>query len=953
MDFLQVKTQIPQPNMLKRFILSKMMITSFGLIFFCTVSYAQVKETSQKKDVQVNQIMLLYNQQKWEEGKRLADESLQKTPKDSDLRMMAGKYYLHKKQYDKARYELAKSLEYGSANTESKQMLIAVETESERYSSAICYINELLEVNPYGKELWRKKIDLYRISGNQVEADRLLKRISQIYPNDPEISKDLSYIIEQRTVEVSRSGKIDKTIELARQTVEDQPNQQELYFPVIDNYIKAGDFSNALAYTDRALNHFPKDEGFVKKKLAILEHEDRYSELLGFLNAEMKNDASGNLRNLYNYYLLEAARNAKESDPVTLYGKIFDASPGNTEAFNYVFSELFSQAQYEEAIHLLNRRRNSVGPSKELDLKELNMYKSMQNLPKVSSFTKELFKRYPDDADLRESYVTLTLKSAKNSMDEGKINTAIADWKEAIQYGDQEAINYARIGMYNAYQSSKQYPEAIAVLDEMLIDDPENLDLIMKKSDLYNKQGSYDYALTIYEQILEKTSGEERSRLQNGYSEIASPLVKNFREEYKLIEARKLCERWLVIDNHNQEALIAITNISYQLQDYDAMLAYSQTAVEFYTDDIPFKIKLAEAMSHKKERLGDSWELLHNQVIITPFHQPLLNTFNSTSEEYAEDLIKNKEHANALAVIDTALHYKENNKALKYLKGRAYEGLKVYDSAYYYQKFYEPAPLEFDEFKQHLDYLAQRSYQNTLGISHLNSRFGDNNMLITISSIEYSHKNSNGAMFTGRLNYAGREEGQGVQGLIEWTRPWTKGFSSRIDLAISNRYFMQYAANAALLYDWESSWQLETAVGFRKFFTDQNLTNFNLALAKTINDFKLSGKLSNFLLADQGNTTYLYNVGLKAQYFLSNPRNFVLAVANVGNSADIDLVDYQLFNSFEVTNAMVGAGIGRSITRNISANALGTWYNFQAQRIGDNNIYRNHYNLNLQINVSF
>lgn len=939
--------------MLKRFIFSKMMITSFGLIFFCHVSNAQSTGNTNQNNLEVNQINALYNQQRWEEGRKKAEEILQKNPKDSDMRMMVGKYYIHSKEYDKARYELVKSLEYGPSNLESKKMLITVETETARYSSAICYVNELLEVNPYLKDLWRKKIDLYRVSGNQVEADRLLKRIAQIYPDDPELRKDQTYITEQRTAEVRKSGKIDKTIELARKSVEDQPQEQESYFSVIDSYIKAGDYNNALVYSERALNQFPGNEGFISKKLAVLEHQKRYSELLGFLGQEINRGGSANLRNQYNYFLLEAARNAKEGDAGTLYGKIFDASPGNEEAFAYVFNERVGQEQYEEAIDVLNRHRNSVGGSKELDLKELTVYKRMQNQPKVASLTKDLFTKYPDDLDLRESYVTNTLRSAKNSMDEGKTTVAISEWQEVIRYGDHESIKSAQVGIFNAYQSSNRFQEAIVVLDEMLFDDPGNLDLMMKKSDLYNKQGRYDYALSLYEQVLAQASPEDKLRLQNGYSEIIAPWIKQFREEYKLIEAKQLCERWLAVDDHNQDALLAMINISYQLKDHDAMLSYAKKAEELYMDDIPFKIKLAEAMNHKPETLGDSWELLHHQVTLNPFHQPLVNTFSSTTEEYAARLLKNKEHSQALAVIDTALHYNENSKSLKYLKGTAYEGLKQYDSAYYYQRYYDPSLLEFEDFKQHLDYLGQRSFKNTVGISHLRARFGDNDAITTISTAEYSRLHTDGSIYTGRLNYTGRENGKGIQGQFEWTKPWTPEISSRIDLALANKFFLKVAANAAVMYEWKPTWQFEAGAGFRKFFTDESLMNLNLGVMKSIDDFNLSGKISNFMLMENGSSSYLYNLGLKAQYYMNNPRNFVLAVANVGNSPDIDLMDFQILNSFEVLNTMVGAGFGRNISRNISANALGSWYNFQTNLIDGVSIYKNLYNINLQLNVSF
>lgn len=155
------------------------------------------------------------------------------------------------------------------------------------------------------------------------------------------------------------------------------------------------------------------------------------------------------------------------------------------------------------------------------------------------------------------------------------------------------------------------------------------------------------------------------------------------------------------------------------------------------------------------------------------------------------------------------------------------------------------------------------------------------------------------------------------------------------------------------MYDWKPTWQLEAGAGFRKFFTDESLMNLNLGVMKTIDDFNLSGKISNFMLMENGSSSYLYNVGVKGQYYMNNPRNFVLAIASVGNSPDLDLMDFQIQNSFEVLNTMVGAGFGRNISRNISANALGSWYNFQTNLIDGVSTYKNLYNINLQMNVSF
>lgn len=168
---------------------TKLLLALSASIYFTPVAYGQRASTTIDRNEKAYEINELYKQGKWDTGKKIADAILEKNPEDSDMRMLVGKYYIHRKDYSRARYELVKSLKSAPANVESKHMLVAVETETGRYSSAICYVNELLEVNPYWKGLWRKKIELYRHLGNHVEADRLLKRISQIYPEDSQLKK--------------------------------------------------------------------------------------------------------------------------------------------------------------------------------------------------------------------------------------------------------------------------------------------------------------------------------------------------------------------------------------------------------------------------------------------------------------------------------------------------------------------------------------------------------------------------------------------------------------------------------------------------------------------------------------------------------------------------------------------------------------------------------------------
>ena len=939
--------------MLKRFKYARFIAVFLGTVNGCAPLYAQRVETTVQRNEEAQQVNELYKRGQWEEGRKLAESSLKSSPRNADMHMLLGKYYLHHKAYDKARYALVKSLDYVPNNVESKQMLVAVETETQRYSSAICYINELLEVNPYWKGLWRKKIGIYREMGNQVEADRLLKRISEIYPEDAELKKDHDYALEQRFDEVRKSAKIDQTLAMARKAVDEKPNLADPYLIVIDHYIKAGDYNNALVYSERALNQFPGNTQFIQKKIAVLDQQQRYPEILAFLNSQMKGAASATLKNQYHYFLLEAARNAKNNDPVNLYGKIFDGSPANSEAFNHVFNNLVATQQYEEAISVLNKHRRRVGNKKELDMKELMVYKRMDHPAKVMGLTRAYFAKYPNDVDLREAYVEISMKRAKQHMQDGQVAAAILDWQDAIRYGDKESIVTAKQGIYSAYVTEKRYSDAIMILDELLLDQPGNADISNKKADLYYKQGRFDYALMLYAQLMEGASNYDKPRYLIHYADLAAPVIKELRADYKIDQAHAFVERWLAVDPHHQEALLAMININEQLKDYDAMFHYAQIAASQHKTDMLFKIKLAEAMNHQPGQLPASWELLRNQVVDRAYHEPLVKSFSSTTARYADTLLKQKDHGRALSVIDMALRYDHTNKGLKYSKGLAFEGLKQYDSAFYYQQFYDPSLIEVNDFKAHLLYLSQRSHRNHVSIAHLRARYGDNNEISTISSIEYSRAMANGSSYAGLVHYAGRDQGKGVQGQLEWNKPWADRWSTRADIAISNKYFARFTINAAALYQWKPTLEIEGGVGYRNFFSGENMFNLNLGATQDIGDFRLSAKLNNYYLNGQGHGNYLYSIGTRAQYLMNSPKNYILAVASVGNSPDSDLLNYQLYNSFNVFNAMVGAGVGHSITRNVSASVLGTWYNFQTDKLLVNAHYRNLYNLYFQLNVSF
>ena len=102
---------------------------------------------------------------------------------------------------------------------------------------------------------------------------------------------------------------------------------------------------------------------------------------------------------------------------------------------------------------------------------------------------------------------------------------------------------------------------------------------------------------------------------------------------------------------------------------------------------------------------------------------------------------------------------------------------------------------------------------------------------------------------------------------------------------------------------------------------------------------------NNFML----NTKWLYSLSTNARYYLSSPKNFIVATASIGSSPDVDVINYQFFNGFSVLNTMVGAGFNHMIAKTLSAGVLGSWYNYKVT----NTSYKNLYNLYFNLNVAF
>lgn len=943
--------------------------------------------------------------EEWEEGKVVVEEGLGKYPKVADLRWLMGKYWHYKKDYDQARYHLVKAIEDNYNHVNAKQLLVDVEENTQNYSSAICYVNELLEVNPYWRGLWRRKIDLYRKQGNDVEADRLLKRINQIYPNDTILRKDYVYSMELGYQKMKKTGNRKEAILTLTELIKASPGNEQYYLDLINLQLQEGNQEAALGWASNGLSEIPGSLALINKKVGILGELARYPEALAFMRDQMRKRNSASLRQLYNNLLLEAAQAERQRDPYVLYGIVYDNGKSNKEALDYLLNTSVTRGYNDDALYYLREAKKRYGYSdKNILYKEYLLYRKMNENDRAFSTLNKLYEAHPDDYDISLAMCELHMEKAEKLIEMGMYTEALPHTRFVIQKQvDEEITGVAWERALGCYIQMKHYNEALAALDTLTTRYPEYENGILKRAFILDKMDRTNEALNIYLSAIEHSDEDMRVFYVIGYEEIAIPYIKKCMEAGNTQRAYDTACKLVQLNPSSDLGLRYAINSAALLRHYDKFHEYTAQGLLYYPNEPFFKTKMATLYDREKQ-YDISLQLLHPILQEYPDNKEVIGAFSQSSEYRALQLSKQRKHREALAVLDTAIHFDSTNKTLQYTKGLVYENNRQPDSAYYYQKNYEPTIMEYRSFQRHLNGLRSQMLKNEIALTYLRARYGEEDIITSVASLEYTRKARKNT-YTGRVNYAGRsgsankdmtaEEqtpgGVGVQIQGEWTHQITPTVTGMVNAAYATQYFPQIAANIGVTKYFKNDWELEIHAGYRRPTAFKKTFRFNreafneplgeygiwefdaweksrtnlfstgAGVAKTIDKVWLNTKLDLYLL----NSDLFYNVQAGVKFFPADDgRTNIMATASVGSAPETAVLDYALPGSFSHTNSMVGLGGQYLITPNITVGILGTWntyYNQTNTRTGGelnyvDNVstrYQNLYNIYAQVYISF
>lgn len=917
----------------------------------CMETYAGENQTKEIHDNRYysSRADELENSNSWEAAKKVIDEGLRYYPEDPELRYLNGRYYYYaQNDLQRSRYNLVKALQESDHHWGARRLLIDVEDDSKHYSSAICYINELLEQQPYDRDLWRRKIGLYRKLDNKVEADAALARLARIYPNDSLVVKDLLNIQrEDWNNRLLNTTALNERIAKLEAWINDEPDHPDYYIDLSDLYIKKGEMDNAYNTVKRGLGYAPHNPRLVQKAANLMSEQGLYTRVLMFLK---ENRIGGKP---YENALRDAVNDARLRDAYEVSGRLYNTT-GDKEALVYLLNTSLTRGYYNDAMQYLKEAYAIEGRTNNLLMKEYELQKRMGNDNAARKLLEELFEKNPEDTDLRDEYIAMQIQLAN-------IDSEQMDWDDA----------------YDRLTNAVKYMEPGS---------DEWASVQARRINFLGRAGRYDEARRLYGEA-STDDPARRKRFAAAYEEFIASRIKVLIEDERYEEALIEGEKLLATIPDSETGIRTCINMSQTLRRNELFHKYAEKGYELYPDQPYFIIKEALALEQQKMYV-DALKLLNPKKPDDIYMSPqLINPYSGVTENYAVVLMRDKQPKKALERLDSALVYDPDNRDLLYMKGLAYEQLKDFKKAYQLQyRNYNPSNAEQGEWYEHMRYLHTRSLSNRFEMSYTSSYYDTKSdelasvgHMYSVATLSYTHIWKNTILNVGG-NYkamdgfqdAGRykEGGTGLEGFVGISQSLPRSWTLDVSGSYGSKEFNKFGANLGITKGFNHGWSLGARASYRLtppmvlYEKDHGWTTkekrYNLAMLgpRLSKEWERVGLHLNIDLIALDLKNYYYNASIKAKFFINDDGvSSVSALAGVGSFPELDFFDEMVMNGISNMNGMVGADFNYLLTKNLILGVAGAWntyYNPEFNAAGmPVDSYRNIYSITGYLQVCF
>ncbi|WP_212003844.1 tetratricopeptide repeat protein [Chitinophaga sp. HK235] len=733
--------------------------------------------------------------------------------------------------------------------------------------------------------------------------------------------------------------------------------------------------SEAICYIDEALSADPGNKDLLMKKYGILQENNQKSEqekVLAQLGSLFPNDAKvkglkeeylaqqrkAEIRNapqqeerpapkpdpkivekerLTNAWLTARKRGDKEQQ-LSLSRRILELEPGNRDALNAIINTYYSMKRYEDALQWCNTALLRYPTDVDFLLKKTGILQDLHRYDAAAATAQHAWQLKPDQRN-RQIY---------------------------------EDIQHQRI---NVFSQAGQQDSAIAIINILLQQVPEDTTLLFRKSALLEATGHYTEAATLSRRLM--TQYPAVTRYQQAFTD---QLMASAREELKgasPAKAQPLLEEVVHTDPRHLDAWVSLINLQHRNGATQEAIRYCDRALSALGNNIIIlqkKSALLQETGNYPAAYAISGQLLQQQPVDTT----LRRIYTDQLMSHGKILRASSAWDSAVVVYRKALQYNPSDTLVLQNLANAHLALKQYDSSLIYtnkglqlypqdksllmkkaatletlKRYREAATTAASlqqlepsnkEVRNYHDWLQSKTYHNQLGIIHLQSIFDNGSRPGSITSLQYLRFHNRGSI-GGRINYADRAAGNGIQLEAETYYTHNKSNYSYGLVSWSNAdVFPRFRAGYSLFHNFGKEWEGELGA---RYLRDDSVNTWSgvWSIAKYWNNYWVN--LRGYVINEQDKWFQAYT--LTNRYYLNRQKDFVALILSTGTAPDDRSRNYQFSRSVNFFSGGIGAGYQKTIHYRTTLGLFGNWTN---QHIGNGKSY-NQYDIYLTLLHNF
>ena len=947
-------------------------ILSGAVLCLTLQTQAQFFKKAKDPDELYNEAVKETKLQHYQKAIELSKEALKIRPDFNDQELLLGRLYLLTGNRVEARKHVKKVLAKDPMYKDAYLYATNIEIGDKKYEEAECYVDEGLYHFGGDRDLMLKKLAILDVSEKFYQGSAYANSLLDKYSGDTAIQRAYvgHYMLAGRYYQLRGNNLLSQ--QNYERALMLNPDNREAKEAISGMYIRSGSYTRAIEQVNAELANNPGSYDLMMRKLGLLQDTHDYAEAISLLETILKRfPGDGKARSMETALRMEAAAWYANVDPYMLYEGILEKNPGNREALDKVIGMSMSRGAYREALAWINRGlKNNPNDQKLLGLK-MDVLESDRKFTEAASLAERL-RLNNSSADLRSRYTALKIASGRDYLAQQQYDLAIAEFSKALQADptDTTALDM----MANTYITQKDPARALQVLDKGLAANPDNVRFLVKKSSVLADMGQYDEAAEIAGQLLNRNPGDEKYSASLVDLRLTAGRILLQSEEYDLAAGQ--FRAVLAQSPDNIDALNYLINLETAVGQPDSALLYADQALQYYPDNKELLLKKAGVLTDMKrydEANAITYQLMQRYPFtikyrtaytdgllaagtnyqrnnapdsaLTNFKQVLaINRKDSLSLLYTINLLSAKqEYDSALLYANQGIRFYPNNETFLIKRAVTLESMKEYAAA----ATTADSVVKVNETpvnKDYADYLHSKIMKNQFGMFFLHSSYDYSDSKYNIATLEYRHFFKRGS-YAGRLNYAGREQGTGLQGEAELYYNHSKKLYSYALATYSNevafpKMRLAYSIFKTFKHD------IEGELGIRYLNAD-SVTNISgvASIAKTWKDFWVNFR-AYYITGDEKSYT---SFNLTTRYYMNRQQDYLSFNAGLGTSPDDRSRLIQFPQLAGLLTRSVGAGYQKTFKYRTTVGVFGTWIN---QKITDAS-YQNQYDIYIMLQRKF